>query len=112
MPLRTAARKCPHAVFLPADHAVYHDASAEVLGVVRSFGHPVEVWGWDEAILGASTADPERLAADLIAAVVTRTGLTCAVGIGDTKERAKMATGSPSRPRSASSGCPAAIGSG
>ena len=93
MPLRTAARKCPHAVFLPADHAVYDDASAEVMGVVRSFGHPVEVWGWDEAILGASTADPERLAADLIAAVVTRTGLTCAVGIGDTKERAKMATG-------------------
>jgi DNA polymerase IV len=76
MPLRTAARKCPHAVFLPADHAVYDDASAEVMEVVRSFGHPVEVWGWDEAILGACTADPERLAADIIAAVASRTGLT------------------------------------
>jgi DNA polymerase-4 len=93
MPLRTAAKKCPHAVFLPADHAVYDDASAEVMEVVRSFGYPVEVWGWDEAVLGASTADPEALAADLIAAVLTRTKLTCAIGIGDTKERAKMATG-------------------
>jgi DNA polymerase IV len=93
MPLQTAAKKCPHAVFLPADHAAYDDASAEVMEVVRSFGYPVEVWGWDEAVLGASTADPEALAADLIAAVLTRTKLTCAIGIGDTKERAKMATG-------------------
>ena len=63
------------------------------MAVLRSFGHPVEVWGWDEAVLGATVAEPETLAQQLRTAVVDRTQLTCAVGIGETKERAKMATG-------------------
>jgi DNA polymerase-4 len=92
MPMQRALRKCPHAVFLPSDHPAYEAASAEVMGVLRSFGYPVEVWGWDEAFLGASCSDPEELARAIRAAVQERTRLTCAVGIGDTKERAKMAT--------------------
>lgn len=92
MPLRVALRKCPEAVFLPSDHPVYDAASAEVMTVLRSFGLPVEVWGWDEAVLGATTADPEHLARKIRVAVVDQTQLTCAVGIGETKERAKMAT--------------------
>jgi DNA polymerase-4 len=92
MPMQRALRKCPHAVFLPSDHPAYDAASAEVMGVLRSFGYPVEVWGWDEAFLGASCRDPEELARAIRAAVQDRTRLTCAVGIGDTKERAKMAT--------------------
>ena len=63
------------------------------MAALRSFGHPVEVWGWDEAVLGATVADPEGLAQDVRARVLTQTQLTCAVGIGETKERAKMATG-------------------
>src|SRR3954464_12976132 len=43
MPLRTAARKCPEAVFLPADHAAYDAASAQVMDTLRSAGVPVEV---------------------------------------------------------------------
>ncbi|HEY5788976.1 MAG TPA: DNA polymerase IV [Microlunatus sp.] len=93
MPLARAYRKCPQAVFLPSDHPAYDLASAEVMAALRSFGHPVEVWGWDEAVLGASVADPEGLAQDVRARVHTQTRLTCAVGIGETKERAKMATG-------------------
>jgi DNA polymerase IV len=93
MPMLRALRKCPDAVFLPSDHPAYDAASAEVMAVLRSFGHPVEVWGWDEAFLGARCDDPEALAQAVRTAVQDRTGLTCAVGIGDTKERAKMATG-------------------
>ena len=92
MPLRAAARKCPDAVFLPSDHHAYDEASAEVMAVLRSFGHPVEVWGWDEAFVGARVEEPEVLAEELRSAVLARTGLTCAIGVGDTKERAKMAT--------------------
>ena len=44
MPLAHAQRRCPGAVFLPSDHAVYDAASAEVLSVLRSFGYPVELW--------------------------------------------------------------------
>ena len=57
MPLRTAARKCPDATFLPSDPAAYDEASEEVMGLLRDFGHPVEVWGWDEAYVGADLKD-------------------------------------------------------
>jgi DNA polymerase IV len=92
MPMQRALRKCPDAVFLPSDHPAYDAASAEIMGVLRSFGYPVEVWGWDEAFIGAQHDIPEELASAVRTAVHDRTGLTCAVGIGDTKERAKMAT--------------------
>ena len=36
MPLRTAARKCPDAVFLPSDPPTYEAASAQVMAALRS----------------------------------------------------------------------------
>ncbi|MGH9139463.1 MAG: DNA polymerase IV, partial [Acidimicrobiales bacterium] len=93
MPLRTAARKCPQAVFLPADTAAYDAASAEVVATLRRLPVVVEVWGWDEATLGAETDDPWALAAEVQRAVLAETGLRCSVGIGDNKLRAKTATG-------------------
>jgi DNA polymerase IV len=62
--------------------------------VLRSFPAVVEVYGWDEAFLGVRTADPERLARRIQQAVAARTGLSCSIGIGDTKQRAKLATAS------------------
>jgi len=93
MPMRLAARKCPDAVFLPSDPPVYEAASAVVMDTLRSFDVVVEVLGWDEAFLGASTVDPWALARELQAAVLARTKLSCSVGIGDNKLRAKLATG-------------------
>ena len=53
MPLRSAVRRvCPEATFLPSDPAAYDEASEEVMGLLRDLGHPLEVWGWDEAYLG------------------------------------------------------------
>ncbi|KAA0091461.1 DNA polymerase IV [Mycolicibacterium sp. P1-18] len=93
MPLRVAARKCPEATFLPSDPAAYDAASDEVMGLLRDLGHPLEVWGWDEAYLGADVADPHELALRIRDAVEARTGLSCSVGISDNKQRAKVATG-------------------
>jgi len=93
MPLRTASRRCPQAVFLESDKPAYDAASSEVMDVLRDFPVIVEVWGWDEAALGADTDDPEALARDMQRCVLNRTGLSCSVGIGDNKLRAKMATG-------------------
>ncbi|OLF05512.1 DNA polymerase IV [Actinophytocola xinjiangensis] len=93
LPLRLAARRCPDAVFLPADAPAYDAASAEVMAALREFDVVVEVLGWDEAFLGATTDDPEALAADLARAVLDRTRLHLSVGIGDNKLRAKLATG-------------------
>ena len=93
MPLTTALRRCPDAVFLPSDRDAYDAASEEVWNVVRELPVVTEVWGWDEAILGSDTDDPEELARQVRRAVVQSTGFTCCVGIGDNKLRAKMATG-------------------
>ncbi len=93
VPLRRALALCPDAVFLPSDRGAYDAASAEVMTVLRSFGEPVEVLGWDEAFVGSDAEDPRAFAEQLRRAVRERTGLSCAVGIGDTKPRAKTATG-------------------
>ncbi len=96
MPLRTAARKCPDAVFLPLDTDAYDAASEEVMGLLRDFGHPVEVWGWDEAYVGAElndSDDPIELAEQIREVVAAGTGLSCSVGISENKQRAKVATG-------------------
>ena len=93
MPLRTAARKCPDAVFLPVDHQAYDEASVRVMDTLRSLDVPVEVLGWDEAFLAVETDDPEAFAEDVRTAVLDATRLHCSVGIGDNKLQAKIATG-------------------
>jgi DNA polymerase-4 len=93
MPLAQAFRRCPDAVFLPSDRPAYDAASAEVMAVLRSFPATVEVWGWDEAFLGVTTDDPETFANEVKIKVAATTGLSCAVGIGDTRLLAKTATG-------------------
>jgi nucleotidyltransferase/DNA polymerase involved in DNA repair len=93
LPLRTAARRLPDAVFLPVDREAYEEVSASVMDVLRSTGAVVEVLGWDEAFLGVDTDDPEGLARSLAARVRSETQLDCTVGIGENKLQAKIATG-------------------
>jgi DNA polymerase-4 len=103
MPLRIAARKIPHAVFLPVDRPAYDEASTRVMDTLRSLqwgGVPVvvEVLGWDEAFLGpgeghTELGDPRAFAQHVRESVHAATDLTCGVGIGDNKLRAKIATG-------------------
>ncbi|GAA4880193.1 DNA polymerase IV [Saccharopolyspora cebuensis] len=92
-PLRTAAARCPDAVFLPTDRETYLAASAEVMAVLAGTGGVLEVAGWDEAFLLVDTDDAERTAESLRARVLAATGLVCSVGIGDNKLRAKLASG-------------------
>ena len=96
MPLRTAARRCPDATFLPSDPAAYDAASDRVMGLLRDLGYPVEVWGWDEAYLAVAaddSVDPTQIAEQIQTVIFSETGLSCSVGISDNKQRAKVATG-------------------
>jgi DNA polymerase-4 len=93
MPLRTAFKRCPEAVFLPVDADAYLGASDEVMGVLRSFPGVVQTMGWDEAFMGVEADDAEAFARDVQRAVLDRTRLWCSVGVGDTKIRAKLASG-------------------
>jgi DNA polymerase IV len=92
MPLRTAAKRCSQAVFLPVDGPAYEEASSTVMDTLRSLDVAVEVLGWDEAFLGVEADDPEAFARTVQAAVLGATRLHCSVGIGDNKLRAKIAT--------------------
>lgn len=93
MPLRTAVRKCPDAVFLPSDTLAYEEASDEVMGAIRAMDLPVEVLGWDEAFVGAETDHPAALADEIRKTIMEKTSLSSSIGIGDNKLRAKLATG-------------------
>jgi nucleotidyltransferase/DNA polymerase involved in DNA repair len=93
LPLRTAARRCPEAVFLPVDRDVYEAVSAEVMATLREFDAIVEVLGWDEAFLAVDTDDPEDVARQVQRRVREVTQLDCTVGIGQNKLQAKLATG-------------------
>jgi DNA polymerase-4 len=64
-----------------------------VMNLLRDRGHPVEVWGWDEAYLGADVDHPIELAEQIREVIAAETGLSCSVGISDNKQRAKVATG-------------------
>jgi DNA polymerase-4 len=102
MPLRTAAKRLPDAVFLPVDREAYDEASAQVMATLRALewgGVPVvvEVLGWDEAFLApgeghGELGDPRAFARRIREAVLEATRLRCGVGIGDNKLRAKIAT--------------------
>jgi DNA polymerase-4 len=96
-PLRTAARRCPDAVFLPVDRERYEATSARVMATVAAAGREldaaVEVIGWDEAFLAVDVDDPQTTAHEIQERVRSATGLACTVGIGQNKLQAKVATG-------------------
>ena len=92
MPLRTALKKCPDAVFLPVDADHYFAASREVMATLRTFPAIVEVAGWDEAFMEILSDDADGLARAVQRAVLERTRLWCSIGIGDNKLRAKIAS--------------------
>jgi DNA polymerase-4 len=93
MPLRTAYKRCPEAVFLPVDAQAYLAASKTVMATLRTFPAVVQEAGWDEAFLAVESQEPEGLARQIQQAVLRRTRLWCSIGVGDTKLRAKMASG-------------------
>ncbi len=93
LPLRTAARRCPQAVFLAVDRGAYEAASDQVMAVLRGLDAVTEVMGWDEAFLAVDTDDPEEFARDVQRLVSEATQLDCSIGIGENKLQAKLATG-------------------
>jgi nucleotidyltransferase/DNA polymerase involved in DNA repair len=93
LPLRTAVRRCPDAVFLPVDRAVYEAVSVRVMAVLREVCPVTEVMGWDEAFCAVDTDDPEVVAQEIRSRVHAATELDCTVGIGENRLQAKLATG-------------------
>ncbi len=94
MPLRTAYKLCPDAVFLPVDFAAYREVSQRMYAILRDTGARVEPMGLDEAFLDASDlAEPgEVIARTIKNLVATELRLTATVGVGPNKLVAKIAS--------------------
>jgi nucleotidyltransferase/DNA polymerase involved in DNA repair len=92
LPMRTAARRCPDAVFLPADRAAYDAASEEVMAALAELGYVTEVLGWDEAFVAVPADDPEAVARRIREHIRAATRLESSVGIGENRIQAKLAS--------------------
>jgi len=97
MPLRTAGRLCPHAVYLDGHHAKYSEWSDRVAAILAKFSPIVEMVSIDEAYLDLSGTErlhgPPLAATDKLLRAITRTtGLPCSGGLATTRLVAKVAS--------------------
>jgi len=97
MPLRTAAKLCPHAIFVNGHPERYRECSERVHRVLSSFSPLVEMASIDEAYLDMSGT--ERLhgpcfsaAHNLHKKIKAETQLNCSIGIGTSRLIAKVAS--------------------
>jgi DNA polymerase IV len=97
MPLRTAAKLCPHAIFVDGHPDRYRDCSAKVYAVLGTFSPLVEMASIDEAYLDMTGTErlhgPPLKAAHLLhARMKADTQLNCSIGIGTSRLIAKVSS--------------------
>jgi DNA polymerase IV len=97
MPLRTAGKLCPHAIFLDGQHAKYGEWSDRVANILAQFSPIVEMVSIDEAYLDLAGTErlhgpPVAAAHKLLRAITKSTGLPCSAGLASTRLVAKVAS--------------------
>lgn len=97
MPLRTAGKLCPHAVFLDNRHELYSQWSDRVAAILARYSPVVEMASIDEAYLDLTGTErllgPPLAAADrLLRDITKKTGLPCSGGLASTRLVAKIAS--------------------
>jgi len=95
MPLRTAAKLCPQAIFVDGHPDRYRECSAKVYQVLGHFSPLVEMASIDEAYLDMSGTErlhgPPLKAAHLLhTRMKADTQLNCSIGIGSSRLIAKV----------------------
>src|SRR6202050_118051 len=97
MALRTAAKLCPHAVFLDGHHELYGRWSDRVAAILAKYSPTVEMASIDEAYL--DLAGTQRLhgphlgaAHKLLLEITAATGLPCSGGLGTARLLAQVAS--------------------
>jgi DNA polymerase-4 len=97
MPLRTAAKLCPKAIFVDGHPERYREYSARVHEVLCRFSPQVEMASVDEAYLDMTGTErlhgrPLRSAHRLHEAMKSATQLNCSIGIGSSRLIAKVSS--------------------
>ena len=97
MPLRTAAKLCPQAIFVNGHPERYREYSAKVHEVLGHFSPLVEMASVDEAYLDMTGTErlhgrPLHAAQRLHDTMKTNTQLNCSIGIGTSRLIAKVSS--------------------
>jgi DNA polymerase IV (DinB-like DNA polymerase) len=97
MPISQAWSLCPTAVYLWPDFAYYERLSEQVMRIIRGYAGRFEQVSIDEAFLDVTSAvkglsEATELVARLKNQLRKETGLTCSVGVAESKTAAKIAT--------------------
>ncbi len=97
MPLRTAARLCPQAVFLRGQHHLYAEWSDRIAEILARYSPTVEMISIDEACLDLTGSErllgpPLATAHRLQREIWQRTQLPCSMGLARTRLVAKVAS--------------------
>src|SRR5437879_5272009 len=95
MPLRTAAKLCPHAIFVDGHMDRYQECSKKVYTVLNRFTPKVEMASIDEAYLDMTGTErlfgpPLKAAHALHLAMKADTQLNCSIGIATSRVVAKI----------------------
>src|SRR3974390_2414615 len=90
MPLRTAAKMCPHAVFVHGHPERYREYSAKVYAVLNRFSPKLEMVSIDEAYVDMTGTErlygpPLRAGHALHQTMKVETDLNCSIGIGTSR---------------------------
>lgn len=97
MPLRTAARLCPQAVFVDGHPERYREYSKKVFTILNRFSPQVEMASIDEAYLDLTGTErllgpPLRAAHALHETIHTDTSLRCSLGLASSRLVAKVSS--------------------
>jgi DNA polymerase-4 len=97
MPLATASRLCPQAIFIQGSFPKYRRASEGFMTILASFSPYLEPMGLDEAYLEATGFESihgsaRRMAVKIKQRIKDELGLTASVGIASGKVVAKVAS--------------------
>jgi DNA polymerase IV len=97
MPLRTAAKLCPQAIFVDGHPERYRECSEKVFAVLNTFSPRVEMASIDEAYLDMTGTErlhgPSLKAAhSLHERMKAETKLNCSIGIGSSRLIAKVSS--------------------
>ena len=97
MPLRTAYRLCPQAIFVDGHPERYRDCSQQVFRVLKSFSPQVDMASIDEAYMNLTGTErlhgpPLKAANSLHEKMKRETRLNCSIGISTSRMVAKVAS--------------------
>jgi DNA polymerase IV len=95
MPLRTAAKMCPHAIFVDGHPDRYREYSEKVYAVLDHFSPQIEMASIDEAYIDMTGTErlhgpPLRSANALHQKIKEATQLNCSIGVGTSRLIAKV----------------------